>query len=478
MGKNADIEDLFHDGLSDFQTSPPKSGWNNIQASLNNLHLEQMAKVKLGNNIVSPAKAVWQKIATKLWWSNFAHFSLLKFNLYHAVVGVVGISSLAIVTNLPEKEIYVPEKSINITALKSSEIYTLEEAPLLMDFLKTDMLIVNNKISNQELNPKNTQISVVPNPKNESEFITKHNPFNNYCHVKIKLTENIIDLNNYTSNKKSESINRITKMPSLLSNLVPIHFLLTPDNLQWFKHISDTLGVDFKGKPIVKKLKFIEQGWYTGVIMFQQDFEFLNSEVQDIYSQNDEYSEFSYKFGLRFNIVNKNLMLQSGIYFSNINNCFKHTQNQLIIYDETPHLPFLEYSWPYVSDTLIRQTTHKYNNSYTYIEVPILIGTHLESKHFATNIKTGPVINFLTQTNSTLVVQSDNEFISMNKNDFKRPGLRWEISADLIYKFNDKLSMYIEPSYVHDITSLLNSNYEVKCRFKGFTVGMGIYYRF
>jgi hypothetical protein len=478
MSKETHIEDLFHDGLSDFQTSPPKSGWNNIQTSLNNLHLEHIAKVKLGNNIVSPAKAVWQKIVTKLWWSNFAHFSLLKFNLYHAIVGIVGISSLAVVTSLPKKEIYVPEKSINITELKSSETYTLEETLPLMDFLKANNISTNNQISSPELNPKNTQTSVVLNTKNESEFIAEHSSFNPYCHVTIKLTENIIDLNNSPSNKKSESNNKITKLPSLFSNLVPIHFLLTQDNLYWFTHISDTLGIDFKGEPIVKKLKFIEEGWYAGIIMFQQDFEFLNSEVQDIYSKNDEYSEFSYKFGLRFNLVNKNLLLQSGIYFSNINNCFQHTQNQLIIHDETPHLPFIEYSWPYVSDTIIEQTTHKYNNSYTYVELPILIGTHLESEHFATNIKTGPVINFLTQTNSTLVVQSDNDFISVSKSNFKRPGLRWEISADLIYKFNDKLSIYIEPSYVHDITSLLKNDYEVKCRFKGFTAGMGIYYRF
>lgn len=470
------IEDLFRDEFSGYKHKPSNSSWNNMQSALNNMRLEHLAKVKLGNHPISPAKSVWHKIASKLWWEQFIQFSVLKFNIYYASLAVVGVTTGIAVNTIPNQEVYEPEKQLQVEQLQQLEAYQDEylvqmEQVVLMNIPKQaakapiNLSYEQNKFFQAENNAQRKRMRIKLTPS-----IITLSPGNN------STTQNIENQNNQTA-ALSAQMNGKT-MPLILGQLVPLNSVFNNLSISEYTYRPDTLGLDYLGKPIVKELNFIEQGYYLGTIMLQQEFWNLNPEGGETQTISGNYSQLSYRFGIRFNVVRKNMVMQSGIYLANLNNTFDHTTSHLIIHDTTPHLPYLEYDWPYESDTLIEQRTHRYNNNYSFVELPLLIGTHLENEKFALNIKTGPIIQMISGVNSKLVLSSDNKICTLNKSNFRRPGIRWEISADLSYRLNQNFSIFAEPAYVYDITSMFKSETEVKSRFKGFSAGLGIYYRF
>ncbi len=481
------IDDLFRDGLSNQQVTPPKSNWKGMQSSLDNMRLEHLAKVKLANQAITPAKSVWQKIATKLWWEQFIHFSALKFNIYYAAVGVVGITSGVIISNQVNTEIYHPEKQMHIEMLQSRDAYNYVDLLEMETLNPTQVSKQNNQIeisSNQQSNSgeiahnnnATTKLTAQLTPR------TTETPTDNTEQSATELSSNFQG-DTKTRITENQADNDITKpqiigMPLILDQLVPILISAQQIHIKNYSERADTLGYDYQGEPIVKDLSFFEQGYSAGAIFVKQDFEFLNPEMQNAYLTNQDYSQFSYRFGIRFNYVKNNYIVQTGLYLANLNNTFKHTTTHLIIHDDTPKLPYLEYTWPYESDTVIEYKTHEYNNSYSFIELPILAGAHFENEKFAVNLKTGPIFNLITGVNSKLLLESDQIITTVQRSNFIRPGIRWELSADLIYRFNNHVSVFIEPSYIHDLTNMFNKNYAVKSRFKGYSGSVGIYYRF
>lgn len=481
------IDDLFRDELSSHQVTPPKSNWKRMQSALDNMRLEHLAKVKLANQAITPAKTVWQKIVTKLWWEQFIHFSALKFNIYYAAIGVVGITGGVIVSNQVNTEIYQPEKQLKIEMLQSRDAYNQADLLEMESLNPTQVAKQNNQIE-IKLNSQNNTNTTTENDNTSTKLtaqltpkttnVTSDNTAENETELNTTIQGDI--LNQETKNKETPIVSHsdIKEIPLILHQLVPIIISGQTIGIDNYAERSDTLGYDYQGEPIVKDLNFFEQGYSFGAIFLKQDFEFLNPEMQNENINKQNYSQFSYRFGIRFNYVNNNFMMQTGLYLANLNNQFKHTSTHLIIHDDTPKLPYLEYSWPYESDTVIEYRTHEYNNSYSYIELPILAGTHFENEKFAVNLKTGPIFNLITGVNSKLLLESDQIISTVHKSDFIRPGIRWEFSADLIYRFNHQVSIFVEPSYVHDLTNMFNENYEIKSRFKGYSGSIGIYYRF
>ncbi|MDA3910335.1 MAG: hypothetical protein PF448_03115 [Bacteroidales bacterium] len=481
------IDDLFRDELSNHQVTPPKSNWNGMKPALDNMRLEHLAKVKLANQAITPAKSVWQKIATKLWWEQFIHFSALKFNIYYAALGVVGITGGIIISNQVNTEIYQPEKQLRVEMLQSSDAYN--QADLLeMESLNPTQLAKQSNQIEINLNPQNSNKAFADNNNTATELtaqLTPHTtdaPSENTAENETELNTNLQGnlLNQETENQEDPIISqaKIKGMPLILHQLVPILISGQPLIIKNYAKRTDTLGYDYQGEPIVKDLSFFEQGYSFGAIFLKQSFEFLNPEMQNANINKQDYSQFSYRFGIRFNYVKNNYILQTGFYLANLNNQFKHTTTHLIIRDDTPKLPYFEYSWPYESDTVIEYQTHTYNNSYSFIELPILAGVHLENEKIAVNLKTGPIFNLITGVNSKLLLESNQIISNVHKSDFIRPGIRWEFSADLIYRFNNQVSVFVEPSYVHDLTNMFNKNYEVKSHFEGYSGSVGIYYRF
>jgi len=487
MKERNHIDDLFRDELSNHQISPPKSNWKGMQSALDNMRLEHLAKVKLANQAITPAKTVWQKIATKLWWEQFIHFSALKFNIYYAAIGVVGITGGIIIPNQINTEIYQPEKQQLIEDLQARDYY--KQADLLeIESLNPRQIAKQNNLVDINFTKQNIDENFVQNEDSDTKLSTqltmrtKENSENESSQDKtaIKTQVEKNELNQKTEEKTEAIIaqKNIKGMPLILNQLVPILISGHPLIIENYTERSDTLGYDYQGEPIIKDLSFFEQGYSFGAIFVKQDFEFLNAEMQSTNINKQNYSQFSYRFGIRFNYIKNNYMLQTGLYLANLNNQFKHTTTHLIIHDDTPKLPYLEYSWPYESDTVIEYRTHQYNNSYSFIELPILFGTHFENEKFGLNLKTGPIFNLITGCNSKLLLESNQISSNVHKSDFIRPGIRWEFSADLIYRFNNQVSVFVEPSYVHDLTNMFIKEYEIKSRFKGYSVSLGIYYRF
>ncbi len=503
-GKHNHIEDVFKTAFEDHAVKPPKSSWSGMKSSLDNMRVEYLAKNQLGNISTKPSASLWSRIATKVWWKQFLRFNPARINIYYAGMALIGGSTAIVSLTNTES---VPAASENIFSVEES-FYVEKTNLLLPEKLEetkqnADFMALRKDMEAPEPESTEKQMAAVAPSENSSEGLENNNVESSSGHDQIvsdaetgtvinetNLPEQSNVADNSATQEQSADVTSsmavhdeqkkeadpipLVKLPSRWRLLVPVGYAWPVENLGEVDVRPDTIAYDFAGEPIVKDINFFEQGWYGGVNLFTQDIAFLNDEVKEVYEQNKHYSDFSYRFGLRFNMVRNHFMMQTGIYFSSINNVFEHSQQLTLIEDNIEGRVI----WPYESDTIYHNTTHKYHNTYSYFEVPVLAGVHIEGVNFATNIKTGPVFNYISGVNANLVLYGDNKLCSVDKSYIKRPGIRWEISADLIYKFGDHLSIYVEPSYVHDVTTMFDKEMDIRSRFKGFSAGMGVYYRF
>ncbi|MFW5805512.1 MAG: hypothetical protein ACOCVX_03190 [Bacteroidales bacterium] len=502
-GKHKHIEDVFRETFENHAVKPPKSAWAGMRTSLDNLRLEHLSKSQLSNVSMHPSASLWTRIATRVWWKQFLRFNPARINIYYAGMAIIGGSTAIVSLTNTESGTAVSENTFSV-----EESFYVEKTNLLhpekLEEKKqnADFMALRPEVEGHESESTEKQIASVSPSTNKSEGL-KNNIVESSGHGQVVSdaeTGTVINDtgtpeqshvadNSATQEKSADVMSSMTvndeqkreaeaislvKLPSRWSLLVPVGYALPANNLGEIDARPDTIAYDFAGEPIVKDINFFEQGWYSGVNLFTQDIAFLNNEVKEVYEQNKHHSDFSYRFGLRINMVRNYFMMQTGIYFSSINNVFEHTQKLTLIEDDIDGRVI----WPYESDTIYHNTTHKYHNTYSYFEVPVLAGLHLEGINFATNIKTGPVFNYISGVNANLVLNADNQLCSVDKSSCIRPGVRWVISADMIYKFGNKLSVYVEPAYIHDVTTTFDKKLDIRTRFKGFSAGMGIYYRF
>jgi hypothetical protein len=499
MNSNDHIEDLFRDKLGGLEKKPSSNGWDMLQPTLNNLRLEHLAKLKLANQMVTPAKSVWHRIVTKLWFDQFIHFSALKFNIYYAVVGLVGVTTgIVSITNQKALE-YQPEKLLNTELLAAQETYQLIDA--------TEMQLMPSINSQLTINNDDEDFKLEERKLNQNQILLKEDMLTISEDDTEILSENIQEQNDAENNNFDESVIKqqevnsnpqsyafinevegsiiseqnqfdIFKMPLSIEHLVPLANVNIIQSIIYNER-PDTLGLDYRGEPIVKKLNYFEQGWYSGLLFLNQEFLYQNPEMQELNnSDGKSQSHLSYQFGLRFNYVRKNLILQSGLYYANLNNQFEHKETHVIIQDNTPHTAFNQYEWPYQTDTILSVKERTYHNTYSYVELPLLIGTQLETNKMAINIKGGPVLSLMTNVNGAAVLSSDNRISRLGLDKFRQPSVSFVFSTDLIYRLNDNLSIYIEPAYKYGLNSIFEKQYQVNSRFNGFSVGLGMYYRF
>jgi len=87
-------------------------------------------------------------------------------------------------------------------------------------------------------------------------------------------------------------------------------------------------------------------------------------------------------------------------------------------------------------------------------------------------------LSLMTNVNGAAVLSSDNRISRLGLDKFRQPSVSFVFSTDLIYRLNDNLSIYIEPAYKYGLNSIFEKQYQVNSRFNGFSVGLGMYYRF
>ncbi len=411
MKEGNNIENLFKDGLSGFESAPPESGWAGLQAGLNNSRLEHLAKAKLANNAMKPAALLWMLLSIKLFLKIFLHFKPYQFNVYYAVLVTAGITAGTIA--------YVSGHKSNTT--------------------------------NQQNTPQQTEVAILteaPNPDNHrepKEIIPQEKPVNKPVQkvAKAKPTEEVKETH------PNESINTL---PSTVNcRLTQIN--LNTDDLSSYQPKDNSIK---ENKVVEEPSSLYSVGLYAGIMYWNQSFKYANSELNNLYKNQNSKFNLGYRFGIRANaMLSQKYMMQTGIYVANIKNQFTHIKN--------------------VNNTV---TTQTYDNKYSYIEVPVLFGLHLEKNKFLFNLKTGPVFNCITTITGRSVLDAENNISRLHLSTFNSPGIRWELSPEVIYKVDDEFSIFIEPRYTYDVNKLFRKHYDTKSRFNGFTGAVGFYYHF
>ncbi len=414
MKESNNIENLFKDGLSGFESAPPESGWAGLQAGLNNARLEHIAKTELSNHKIKPAAFLWIILSIKLFLKAFLHFKPYQFNVYYAAVATVGITAgvIAYVTNT------------------KSHTTNQQNIPLTETIIHTE-----------EPNPDNHRET----PK---EIIPLEKP--------VKKPVQYVKANPIKETHPNESINTL---PSTV-NCRLAQIVLNNDNLTSYIPKNDRI-IKYYEKEYLYSV-----GCYAGLMYWNQNFKFSNAELNNLYKDQNNKFHLGYRFGIRANtMLGKKYMLQTGIYFANIKNEFTYMK-------EESNIPILNQT------NIVIYSPQIYENSYTYLEIPVLFGLHLEKNNFSCNLKTGPVFNSMVAITGRMVLDAENNISRLHLSSFKQLGIRWEISPEFIYKFNSEFSMFIEPRYSHDINTLFRKRYDTKSRFNGFTGAVGFYYHF
>lgn len=159
---NHPLDDLFKNGLSDFEQAPEPMFWDQLEHQLEPSPLDAAVKARLAENEVTPSPKVWHEVQKGL-----------PLNLY-VKSGLKWLSRVAAVLVL------VMAATLYFTKIDNSPVDIVEEKNLIDIKTETPLLeatieeaIVETEVSEEEIKtlPKRKpKVRKVPNPVAEREF--------------------------------------------------------------------------------------------------------------------------------------------------------------------------------------------------------------------------------------------------------------------------------------------------------------------
>lgn len=107
------IEDIFNQGLSDFEVDPSSNAWTGIDQQLDDLAMESLFQTNLSEVAIQPSAGVWKAIASQLPKAAFWQFSVNAFNAYTVAAFIAVITGLAFISLplLQEEDLSVIDKN-------------------------------------------------------------------------------------------------------------------------------------------------------------------------------------------------------------------------------------------------------------------------------------------------------------------------------------------------------------------------------
>ncbi len=123
----------------------------------------------------------------------------------------------------------------------------------------------------------------------------------------------------------------------------------------------------------------------------------------------------------------------------------------------------------------------KYNNTYKYFEIPLLIGKSFAFNRFIIDLSTGVSLGFLIKADAQ-ILSSDNSTIlkidNSNSPLINDLTMNYLLRVGFRYSINRKWSVFARPSLKVNLGSVLNENqYAVKQKYTLYGVGIGLMYK-
>ena len=538
MIKNKEIENLFNNSFNNYSVEPKISAWESIENNLNEDFASFEYKAKFDNYTYTPNSAVWNKIATKLWLSNFVHFSFNSFNIYYAASIIITlIGSIALFNNTDSLNNKVISKNNTINSLRN----------------------INNDNNHNTVNNSNSN-----NNFNNNNFASNNNGENNNVNnnntYPIFNPEETDSLKNNSSNKKlthkttdnliTENNNKITE-PVIITKYIKDTVIIR-DTIKMV--IRDTVFQD-KPKDILSKGTDFSP-WSIDAYYTPMAFNISTKAPSNMQESMDtSYSSiYNWSLGLNANYKIKNFNIQAGIAFTKYTENYTYTDENIttntyndkrfmatgeytyidkytdwVIYGshteieidtvsssyelveyEVEHAIIVDTVWSYNIDSsavIVMDSTQvikydtitavKYDsidvvvvdtvkeihfvdvkNQYSYIEIPIMIGYEFNAKHkFSYVINAGLVTGIFINAKGKGITLS-NEIVDLNSLPFMKLNFTGMATAGVHYKFSTEMSLILEATFRKNLNSIYESDYFMEKRFNSLGLRIGVKYRF
>ena len=148
-----------------------------------------------------------------------------------------------------------------------------------------------------------------------------------------------------------------------------------------------------------------------------------------------------------------------------------------VLYKPTSH--DTTYSVWTEKDTIIKTTNAQKNrNTYSYFEVPVLVGYNFSHKRFNFELSTGVSFGFLSKT-SGYVLNTNNESLIENSDKnlpLNKTTLNYLLVGGISYNLTQRLSIILQPHYKKQLSSVFGNSYPIEQKYSAFGVNGGIRY--
>ena len=208
---------------------------------------------------------------------------------------------------------------------------------------------------------------------------------------------------------------------------------------------------------------------------------------------------FSPSFGLRYNF--NNFFVQSGFQYQkygentdiqtnelkfNVNENWFHRDSLYYVKDSVnpPGAWHIDTIWYVNYDTthFIQKYRFQKNNTYHYIEIPVMIGKKFDFNPFILEVSTGISFGLILKSNSEILAPDTRSVIVLNNEKsayFNQLMLNYLFRLSLRYNLSQKWSIYVSPNIKYNLGNVFNNSYyPVKQNYILYGVGSGIIYKF
>lgn len=395
--------------------------------------------------------------------------------------------------------------------------------------INTDIQTNTNSVNQLNTGSKNQlpdPLNDKPENKNKNSVLVQNNMVVTPDDKVIVEKKELADLGS-SDNLISNTSGSVDKTVEKINHLILKSFFL-PINLTNQEFFNDTL-YNFKGEQVILKSKFFAVDAFWSGFMHQSNFSNTNPETQTFsLLRNDAVKPVNgYEcFGINFNMNNKHFLIQAGIsvakvtdeftyaslllhprqkfVFTQNNNPYNYVDNGNYFLIDTPggywHYTYVSDSMIHVSDSIwqsiidtnlvsIYDSTlktvydtlknKKLRNTYSYFEIPVMVGYEVSLGNFDFALKGGIITSFLINTSGNNTTYNTGELNSISTYlPFEKVFFSGIISVSVNYNITDHWGVYAEPYYRQSLSGMLQNNNILNQRVNAYGARFGLRYKF
>ncbi|MDD2385356.1 MAG: hypothetical protein PHP52_01080 [Bacteroidales bacterium] len=558
MKNKQNIEDIFRSEFEGFTQKPSDKVWNSINKKMVGPRFESLYHNAFKGFKIVPAEQTWRRIATALWFNRFIHFSPFHFNIYYlgliltAVVGTVvtvnNNSNMDFIrfndkfANAEKTKIQQIENESNkldIWNLRNSKPNYFELSNENLDFEKldkatnqTENIVEQDKtilyktkeqeadnqdnrnlyqVKEQEVIEQNINDNTNPIGQTQKEIIA-----NNIANINENQEEIVQNPPNITYFK----LNKLIRNNIFTLTYAPTAFDIADKVIAGIPQLDvityDTLGVDYKGNPIISEKSYFALDIFFNPFLQNYNNALLNTELQanlDIYNKNItphlsfsagigvaySYNKFRLETGLAYQQLHESFSANINSYETSTHNYYNYFNDEvwesytILILDIDEfiqgNIVYIEYNDSILAivpdstlvsytDSILVNKDLNINDTYHFIDVPLVGGYEFDLGKFSVTPKAGLITSILVAKGGQYYDISQNDVAEISNCPDTKFMFDYYGAINLQYKIGKHFAIYIEPHLRGDLNSKYQKSYVISQKSIKYGLKTGVYIKF